>query len=430
MPTITYRGDYGASATLSQPRSTAITTEDTLPSVAVNVRSCYARFGFSTSWTQYDFRPRVTLDNGYTGIMDYHFTVGEQVVYVDVPVDVGTGIFDFSTLTTITVSDESEHSDAIRVRGLVRLYVEYMHVDDPTPPTNVQVNGSTNTSAEAGTSVTLTWNAGVPGNEDEFETYNIYQREGTDGENILIGSSQNTSYTFDVPYVDDKTYYYTVEIKCKYKRATSAPASIYTWIPLTAPEVLNRATYLYNPRPMLLVTLGQGLAGANLSLISQGWTASRAALPGEKVYLRKNTRFTSAYLDTITLTETDGLVRTLDSDVLILYTPPTFTDSIDAGTTIIKAQHIIELQQQFDAIRAGYGMESYTWTPCVAGVTPTTYWITHISEFQACAREIANFINSWDPNSPSFHVKLPNFLNSYVPSAAVLNQIRSVLQML
>lgn len=433
MPTITYQGDYGSSVTLGNPR-TATVTADALPSGDVTVMSAYCRFYLSTTSKPLTFNLTASINDGaYTGTLDYKFSANDTPVYVNIPLNVtaGDANFPIKTITSVTISEGSSRT-SIRVRGTVRVYVEYEYVGSPTAPSNVKVNGATNTSVQAGTTATLTWNRGYPGSNDTFSSYQIYRYNPSDGTYTSVGATSSLSYTVTAPYVDGGTYYYYVDIYCAYKHARSSPASIYTFIPLTAPAFLNGGSRpLYNPRPMLLVTLGNGYQGAQVSLVANGWTASKDALPGSKVYLRKNTRYGTDTEETVAVTQTDGIARTLTANIRIDYMTLDLTDSvIEAGTTLIKAAHITELQNAFDSVRHSYGMALYQWTACIAGVTPTSLWPTHIAELQACAREIAAFINAWDTESTTFHVVLPTMLTSYAPTAAVLTQLRTILTML
>lgn len=430
MATITYTGDYGSSVNLTSPR-TASVSASSLPPGDVTVVSAYCRFYLSTTAKPITFPLTASINGGaYTGTIDQKFSANDSPVYVNIPLNVtaGDSSFPIKTISSVTISDASDHSSSIRVRGTVKVVVEYVIVGQPTAPYNVKVNGSTNANVQAGTTATLKWSAGSPGSNDTFSAYQIFRYNDDEGY-TYIGSTSALTYTITAPYMDGGTYSYYVDIVCTYKRSRSSPASIYTWIPLTAPTFLNGGDkQLYNPCPMLLVTLGQGLAGAELTLVAQGWTVSRAALPGEKVYLKKNAAYSSDSDTSITVTETDGLARSLDTTVRIDFDNVDYTDSeIIAGTTIIKAAHITELQNAFDVVRAGYGLNAYIWTACTAQITQTALWSTHIAELQACAREIANFINAWDTESASFHVKLPTLLTSPAPAANVLMQLRSIL---
>ena len=435
MPTLRYKGDFGSSVTLAAARTTALTAEDAIPSSPIVVQSAYARIYVSTTAKAYTFKYHVETNGGYDGDLDYNFSENDSPVYVNVPIDV-TALdpnFPIKTINTITVSETGGHGSNTRIRGTVRIFVEYSFVGSPTAPSNIRINGETAINLQAGHTATLTWNAGAVGNYDTFVAYNVQRYNKQTGEWTLVGTTGQTSMTITAPYTDSESYDYFVIISTRYfTTRSSVSAGIYTFIPLTEPVFLNGGTHVfYNPRPMLLVTLGDGPREENLTLVAQGWTPSRKALPGEKVYLRRNSFYQAEDSETITVTETDERVRSIDTTVSVTYEPPEYTnEEIIAGGTIVRAADITELQEYLANIRDSYGMTAFTFTPCVAGVTSLDLWTTHIAELQTCIRQIQSFINSWDLASVSYAVILPKMISSIGPSAAVITQLRQIVTML
>lgn len=96
---------------------------------------------------------------------------------------------------------------------------------------------------------------------------------------------------------------------------------------------------------------------------------------------------------------------------LVAYTDPTIT----AGTTKIKAAHILELRTNIDRLRQGLGMAAYSYTSLVAGRTSLARWRAHILELRAAIDEI----------SPEHEAWIAISVNR--PTAAVMQQLRRVV---
>lgn len=545
MPTLEYRGDYGSSVTLSTTRTTSLAINGTIPSTPILVSSAYARIYVSTTAKPYTYQFQVTTNNGYTGTLSYNFSANDTPVYVDVPITVEPLDYNFPTKTidTISVIDNSGHGASVRIRGLVRIFVEYVNVSAPTQPDNVRINGETAINLEAEHTATLTWDASTPSEYDTTPAYRI--RYVNNGTSTILGTTSDLSYTITAPNTDSQSYVFHVDVlTANWYLAGTNTASIYTFIQLTAPTFLYNDTYKL--RPMLLVTLGNGPSNQNLTILASGWTASRQALPGEHVYLKRDSAYTDsdfynlwagesdysfeymqfvfaeysagtytisaivtsstssalvefrngtsvvgyttvasgteqaystvtlsgdcdrivlysastdglsqgvsaewkkimllsgdtekpfaphgAVVETVTVTETDELMRSIETEVTVTYTPRTYTvDPVIACETIVRATDITSLQTGLNTIRIRYGMSTYTFTPCYAGITSLTLWPTHISEIQDCITEIQTYVNAWDSESISYSIILPTMLISQGPSAAVINQLRKIITLL
>lgn len=432
MPSLTYRGDYGSSMNMTSPRTASLAIDGALPSVPIRVTSAKARIYVSTTNRTRTYKYHVEIDGGYYGDLSYNFASVDNPVYVDVPIVVESLDYDFpcKSISTITCSETGGNGSSTRIRGLVRVIVSYVEVYAPTPPTNLRLNGETAINLEAGTTATLTWDAASIGQYDTFGAYRVRYYDVENQTWTTVGNTQGLSYTITAPYTDSKSYYYYVEIlTLEYTRQSATYASIYTFIQLTAPEIRGGGEDpVYNPRPMLLVTLGEGPIGEYLTIVSNGWTASRRAFPGDQVYLRRNTAYPAATSETVSLTVTDERMRSVSMNYTVNYAPPVYTNPrITAGDTIVKAADITELQAAMNAIRTAYGMEEYDFTPCVAGVTSLTLWPTHIAELQDCARQIQAAVNAWDTQSPTWAVILPSMITTLGPSADVMNQLRRIV---
>lgn len=435
MPTLEYRGDYGSTKTLGTARTTSLTLQGTAPSGAILVQSAYARIYVDTTARPNTYIFNVTIDDGYTGVMSYQFAHTDEVVYVNVPISVEAldPFFPCKTISTITVQDTSGHGGSVRIRGTVRVYVEYVTVGSPSLPSNVRINGTTAINLEAGKTATLTWNAGSPGAYDTFSTYRVRMYDVEAQTYTQVGMTRELSMEITAPYTDSKSYYFYVDIICLWNSANSnSYVSIYTFIQLTEPTIYGAGENdVYNPRPMLLVTLGDGPREEYLTLVSTGWTPSRRGYPGDHIYLRKNSSYTGSAAETVTITETDERMRSVQTALAVHYAAPIYTNpEIIAGTTIVKAADITDLQTYLSDIRRAYNMEEFTFTPCVPQKTSLTLWPTHIAELQACIREIQSYINSWDTESPTYAIILPTMITATGPSAAVMQQLRQIVTML
>lgn len=435
MPTLTYRGDYGSSVTLANTRTTTLTCDETPPSTPILVQSARARIYVSTTARPYTYKYHVAIDGGYTGDLDYNFASVDDPVYVDVPIDVTALDEDFpcKTISTISVSETGGHGSNTRIRGLVRVYVEYVNVISPNPPTNLRINGETAINLEADKTATLTWSAATIGQYDRFISYHVWRYDVAAGAYESLGLTGQLTYTITAPYTDSKSYYYYVDVlTANYNRRSSTYASIYTYIQLTAPTFYGGGDHpVYNPRPMLLVELGIGPQDEYLTLVANGWTPSRRGFPGDHIYLKRNAAYQDDTMDSVSVTETDERMRSITATVAVDYAAPVYTNpQIIAGETIVRAVDITELQECLANLRESYGMTDFAFTPCVAGVTSLNLWTTHIAELQTCIRQIQSFINSWDLTSVSYAVILPRMITSNGPSAAVITQLRQIITML
>ena len=371
----------------------------------------------------------------YTGSLAYNFSVVDSPVYVDVPLTLTSpdAAFPIKTIYEMYVVETGGHGSTTRVRGTVRLISEYGYIGQPTAPSNIRINNTTAINLEASHTATLTWSASTIGSYDTLSYYRVMRYEPATGTWTQETITSALSYTITAPYTDSKSYYYYVEVvTANYQKMSSTYASIYTFIQITAPTIKGGGENpVYNPRPMLLVTLGNGPIDGLLTLVADGWTPSRQGYPGDKIYLLRNSAYSGETEDSVTITETDQLMRSVQLTLAVDYAPPEYTNTdIVAGTTIVKAADITELQDALQDIRTAYGMDAYTFTDCVAGETSLTLWSTHIGEIQNCIRSIQSYINAWDVESTTYHVILPTMLTAPGPNAAVINQLRKIVTML
>lgn len=97
-------------------------------------------------------------------------------------------------------------------------------------------------------------------------------------------------------------------------------------------------------------------------------------------------------------------------------TPTAYTDStIEAGTTAVKAVHMLELQSDINAMRSYYGLSAYTFTEIRAGYTSLAGWNGHINELRAAIDAITTNHETW------------YVLGDNAPRAEVITQLRRVV---
>lgn len=371
----------------------------------------------------------------YSGSSSYNFASVDTPVYVDVPITINSPDYSYpiKTIYEMTIVETGGHGSTTRVRGTVRLYCEYGYIGQPTAATNIRINNATAINLEASHTATLTWSPASIGSYDTLSFYRVARYEPATETWTTETTTNSLSYTITAPYTDSKSYYYYIEtVTANYRAMSATYASIYTYIQLTAPTVTGLGDFpIRNPRPMLLVQLGNGPIDEYLTLLADGWTASRKGFPGDKIYLRRNSAYTANTTESVSMTETDERMRSVTSSASVSYAAPVYTDpEIIAGTSIVKAADISEMQTQLAMIRENYGMDEYWFTACLPQVTSLTLWSTHISEIQDCIREIQSFVNSWDLSSPTWAIILPTMLTTTGPSAAVIRQLRQIITML
>lgn len=78
----------------------------------------------------------------------------------------------------------------------------------------------------------------------------------------------------------------------------------------------------------------------------------------------------------------------------------TFTDStIEAGTTPVKAAHIVELREITNAYRVAYGLDATAWDQSVeAGTTSLRQFNAHIIELRIAVLEAISQLNALSGN--------------------------------
>jgi hypothetical protein len=193
----------------------------------------------------------------------------------------------------------------------------------------------------------------------------------------------------------------------------------------------------YNPRPRLLMTVGNDVDSQNQIVSASGYTASTAGAQaaGKKLILRKDNPAAAGTVSASVIS-TDSLgVASSAAAKSLTYAEPSFTDAtLAAGTTARKAAHINELRTMVNTVRAYYGIAAYSWAETItAGTTPLANWATHIAELRAAIDAVVTYVNAWDSTATANKIMLPAWTaitSGQRPNAAVVEQIRAAIVLL
>ena len=97
-----------------------------------------------------------------------------------------------------------------------------------------------------------------------------------------------------------------------------------------------------------------------------------------------------------------------------------FTDStLTAGSTLIKAIHMTELQNRVNTLRTFYGLSAYGFTTITAGTTKLSGWTAHVGEMRTAIDQVCTA-------SGKSHETWINFTVN-CPRADVIQQLRNVV---
>lgn len=155
------------------------------------------------------------------------------------------------------------------------------------------------------------------------------------------------------------------------------------------------------PNPMVAPTnlIADTFSGSQIDLT---WTAAPGAhhyqverapnLGGTFTVLNSNVATTS-YTDSTVTSVNAYLYRVRTADAIGNLSSPsgidvataiTFTDNpLTAGTTLIKAQHVTELRQAVNAVRAAANLTAATWTDPTLTAGTTTIMAVHVTELRS-----------------------------------------------
>lgn len=211
-------------------------------------------------------------------------------------------------------------------------------------------------------------------------------------------------------------------------RKNSAPAAPGVTAPVASKTI-------YNSQPRVLATVGSDADGHTQTMAASGYAASSAgAQPiGKKVVLRRSSA-AGAGAVTVSVISTDALGAASGStDRSFTYAVPAWTDpALVAGTTLLKAAHMTELQTAINNVRAYYGLAAYGFTAIVAGVTGVAGWADHMAQLRAAIDEVVALVNGWDTANGTNDISLPAWITilENKPAAAIIQQVRDAIPLL
>lgn len=286
--------------------------------------------------------------------------------------------------------------------------------------------------------LTVTWSQGTAGINSPISGYAVYRCATKNGTYTQIATTDaNTLYYDDLDYNIGDVWYYkvkTLSSNTGYDSALSSRTAGTTALERTTAPVIQSgaAGGVYNPNPRILITLGADAIDEPLSLVSEGYSQTRQnPMQGSKMVLRRIAA-TTPTVETVAVSNTDPSGQTYTANATVTVLAASWTDvPVVAGTTEVKAAHIMELRTALDNICDYYGMDRTDWGgDVVAGTTPSVLWPSHMQQIQQTARRIADFVTRWDFIDQTNGIILPSFEKADKPSADALNQMRYIITLL
>lgn len=104
-----------------------------------------------------------------------------------------------------------------------------------------------------------------------------------------------------------------------------------------------------------------------------------------------------------------------DHDTLAGFTD----DPLTAGTSLVKALHMQELQSRVSTLRTFYGLGTYNFATITAGTTSLAGWTTHVNQIRTAIEDVCNASGKTHESWISFSVNCPR--------ADVIQQLRRVI---
>lgn len=300
-------------------------------------------------------------------------------------------------------------------------------VTAPSAPTSVTVSS---TNVEPNTSVTLSWSGASAGTNNPIAGYDIYRATSLSGsyEYLVYVSSTSTSgsRTVTAPSTFNASYYYKIITigtnEPKYNTYSNAYATLTTVTRSGASKVWTSKHVLPNGTNATIgITKTGNVKSINLyyrdssdginwgswNTLATGITASTysATMPSAGTFRQFNPISVWSNGET-----TDG------TGTCICYNYGSWTDTLTAGSTQIKAVHMTECQNVARAAcRCNYDTTSgSSYTTITAGTTQLAGWTSHVNE-------VRNALNNTGITTSSSWTTI----STNNCSAAIMNELRT-----
>lgn len=302
--------------------------------------------------------------------------------------------------------------------------------------------------------ITLTWSGTVQGTS-AIKQYVIQRATSTDGTNwstyeavtTIVSSATSGSYSTNASQVAGTYTRYRISVTDTLDAISAYVTSntVKKNSPPTAPiiDCPQTGSSTYNVKPRFMITMGTEPDGQTqvleVKIDSGAWFSSvnNPELFSTGGYLTNGVK-TVFQAPTLTTGSHTVTFRSLDSDVLsksaevvrnITVLAPPF-ETITAGITPVKADHIKKIRNAVNIARNYYGLSSITWdAEVIAGKTTIKDWSHHVMEIRRALVPPITKINGFDPNSSAFDLPPGDWqpIGTGRPEADVMNQFYIII---
>jgi len=446
-------------------------TEKISNSIFCNVTACSAPTSFSVStalaegnvtlsWsgaaggagnaiTSYEIQCSDSSDNSTWGAWTALTTVNTSAASGNVSVSPPTtrGNYRRFQIRTRGAAGESFYSDWAVVSNTLRKNVL------PMPPSSFTAAPAIyETSA-----ITLTWSGTVQGTS-AIKQYVIQQATSTDGTNwtayesvaTIISNAASGTYSTNASQAAGTYTRYRISVTDVLDAVSAYVTSntVKKNSPPTAPiiDCPQSGSSTYNVNPRFMITVGTESDGQTqileVKIDTGAWLNSvdNPELFSTNGYLTNGVKMVfqapalTAGNHTVTFRSIDSDVRSQSTEVVRTFTVLASPfETIIAGVTHVKAEHIRGIRNAVNTARNYYGLPLIAWNGDVtAGKTAIKDWPFHIAEIQRALVPVITKINGFDPNSSAFDIPPDDWqpIGTGRPKADVMGQLHLIVFML
>ena len=446
-------------------------TEKISNSIFCNVTACGAPTSFSVSMALAEGNANLTWSGAVGGAGNA--ITSYEIQYSDSPDNNTWGAW--TTLTTVNTSASSGNVSVsppatrgnyrrfqIRTQGAAggSFYSDWAMTSNTLRKNVLPIPPSSFVAAPAiyeTSTITLTWSGTVQGTS-AIKQYVIQQSTSIDGTNwtayeavaTIVSSATSGMYTASASQAAGTYTRYRISVTDVLDAVSAYVTSntVKKNSPPTAPiiDCPQSGNSTYNVNPRFMITMGVEPDGQTQILevrIDNGaWLNSvdNPELFSTNGYLTNGVKTVCQVL-ALTAGNHTVTFRSLDSDIRsqsteVVYTFTVFAspfETITAGVTHVKAEHIRGIRNAVNTIRNYYGLLLTAWNGDVtAGKTTIKDWPFHIAEIQRAVVPIITKINGFDPNSSAFDLPPGDWqpIGTGRPKADVMEQIHNLILML